>query len=275
MDTDKMIIVIPTHQRVERQITLRSIPDEWRSRTYLVASTEEEADELTDRYRARVFSAPPYVKTIAQKRKFILEWAHKQGFKKLLMLDDDLRFSRREFTDTPDGGFTFKLVKTTDKDVDWALRIVERKLDSFAHVGIGPRQGNNGLTQHRRWNPNYRMIYALGYRVPTVIKRCKLGRIEHREDMDLCLQLLTQGYANRVLIEVVVDQTYNSPGGASAERKIERSNADADKLASWFPNFVKVVERDYKKSIKRKEVTVAWKKAYQWGAERRERTDRR
>lgn len=259
---DALRIVIPTHQRVDRQITLRSIPKHWRDRTYLVASTQDEADELTDRYQARVFSATADVTSIAKKRKFILEWAYDKGFNKILMLDDDLRFSRRVFQELPNDKFTFKLRKAEFADVDWALHKVERKLGGFAHVGIGPRQGNNGLMTYRRWNPNYRMIYALGYHVPTVVKHCELGRIEHREDMELCLQLLTQGFPNRVLIEAVVDQTYNGPGGARSERTIQRSNDDAMKLAKMFPKFVKVVEREYKQSISRKEVTVAWKKAY-------------
>jgi hypothetical protein len=108
-------------------------------------------------------------------------------------------------------------------------------------------------------------MYALGYDVKVVRKRCELGRIEHREDMDYTLQLLTQGYPNGVYVEVCVDQVYNSKGGASLERSVEGSNRDAEKLAKWFPKFVKVVERAYLKSVPRKEVVVSWKKAYEAG----------
>lgn len=270
MATD-LTVIIPTYKRVNRQFTLKNLPREWQRRTVLVANAEESKQFSRLHPQCRIWTVPSSIKTIAQKRKWIIEEAHEQGLEKIIMFDDDLRFARRVFEELPDDKFTFKLRKATDEDVDWALRKVSKMLDKFAHVGIGPRQGNNGLTKYRRWNPNYRMIYALGYRVPTIVKHCELGRIEHREDMDLCLQLLTKGFANRVLIEVVVDQTYNGPGGARDERTMERSNADADKLARWFPRFVKVVERDYKQSIKRREVTVAWKKAYAYGVERRSR----
>lgn len=264
-----LLVMIPTHNRVNRQITLNSIPSSWMHRTLLVCSHGQRKEYKKAHGYVPIIEAPSSVTTIAAKRAWMIEWAHENGVEKILMLDDDLRFARRVFEDTDDGGFTFKLRKADGRDVAWAFGKVEKLLGKFAHVGIGPRQGNNGLTAYRRWNPNYRMIYALGYHVPTLIKSCKLGRIEHREDMDMCLQLLTKGYENRVLIEVVVDQTYNGPGGARDERTMEKSNADAEKLAKWFPEFVKVVERDYKQSIKRREVTVAWKKAAAYGLQRR------
>lgn len=270
LDVSKLLLMIPTHNRLNRQITLSWIPWMWRKRVVMVCSAGQSEEHAAKYKKIRVIEAPPSVKSIAQKRKWMIEWAHRKGYERILMFDDDLRFARREFTNDEGPPYTFKLVKATPQDVDWAFQKVEKMLGKFAHVGIAPRQGNNGLRGYRRWNPNYRMIYALGYHVPTLIKNVKLGRIEHREDMDMCLQLLTKGYPNRVLIEVVVDQSYNGPGGAKDERTVEASNKDAEKLAKWFPDFVKVQERDYKRSIKRKEVVVAWKKAAAHGIQRRD-----
>jgi hypothetical protein len=73
------------------------------------------------------------------------------------------------------------------------------------------------------------------------------------------------------MIDICVDQPFNGIGGVKSQRKFSSSNDDAELLASWFPKFVKVVERAYKQSVPRKEVVVAWKKAYAYGAERRER----
>lgn len=271
-----MMILIPTHGRFGRQFTLREIPKEWLDRTVLVTTHDQYRDHrILYGKDVALWRAPATVKTIAQKRAWMMERARTEGIDKVLMLDDDLRFSRREFEDRADGTWTFKLRKATPADVAWGLRKVERMLDKFCHVGIGARQGNNGILRYRRWNPNFRMMYALGYRVDTVLKKAEFGRIEHREDMDVCLQLLTKGYANRVLVELVCDQVYNSAGGAHDERKIERSNADAGKLARWFPDFVKEVQREYKQSVPRREVVVAWKKAYEYGAERRHARVRR
>lgn len=267
--SDRMRILIPTHKRINRQFTLRYLPPEWRKRTTLVA-THGEAKPLKKAHPdMRIWEAPEHVKTIAQKRQWILEHANGLGIEKILMFDDDLRFSRRVFTDNPDGTWSFKLRMADEADIAWGLRKIEKMLGRFAHVGIGARQGNNGLKTRKRWNPNYRLMYALGLHVPTVMKECELGRIEHREDMDMCLQLLTKGYPNRVLIELTVDQVYNGVGGAREERKVEASNKDADLLASWFPDFVKVQQREYSQSIPRREVIVAWKKAYAYGVQRR------
>jgi hypothetical protein len=265
-----MHIIIPTHNRQGRQFTLREIPPKWLDKVTLVCSYGEARAHAIIYKEVEVWEAPKEVRTIAQKRKWIIEECQHKDMEKILMLDDDLRFSRRKFTELPDDKFTFQLLKAKPEDVDWAFRLVAKKLDTFAHVGIGPRQGNNGIKIHRRWNPNYRMIYCLGYRIPVVAKVCKLGRIEHREDMDITLQLLTKGYENRVLVEVTADQQYNGVGGTRSERKMEASNADAELLASWFPNFIKVIERDYKQSVPRTEVIVAWKKAAEYGLQRRE-----
>jgi hypothetical protein len=110
------------------------------------------------------------------------------------------------------------------------------------------------------------MMYCLGYR-PEILRRvCELGRIEHREDMDYTLQLLRAGYPNRVNYRLAVGQkAYNAKGGASLERTMEASNADAEKLAELHPGLVRVAEKNYKQSIKRKEVVCSWKKAAKEG----------
>lgn len=264
-----MKIIIPTYRRVDRQFTLRCIPKEWRRSTVLVCD-DEDAPKL-EKHDVNIKVVPPKIKTIAQKRAWIIrKWAGH----KILMLDDDLRFCRRDYSKPK----TF-LRQATAEDVSWALNKVAAKLAKFAHVGIAPRQGNNNLeamqrrriakshgaknvmAKHIRWEPNSRMIYALGYDTDVVLEYCRLGRIEHREDMDYTLQLMRHGFENRVLAEVCVDQTYAGPGGARLERTMETSNADAEKLARLHPGYVKVVEKEYKQSIPRKEVICYWKKA--------------
>lgn len=270
---DKMQIVIPTFRRPLKQMTLNGLPKSHYERTTLVVDPVDAA--LLKSLKAKgveLLVHPPEVTSIAKKRKWILEHYAAEGKKKIIMFDDDLRFARRQFAS--DG--SFKLLKATPEDVAWGLAKVEMALDEFLHVGIGPRQGNNGIKGVKRWAQNSRMIYALGYRVSEVVEKCVLGRIEHREDMELCLQLLTKGYPNRVLVEMTCDQVYNAKGGASEERSRSASDADAVKLAEMFPEFVKVVDREYKSSLKRKEVIVGWKKAYDFGrTQRRARRSRK
>jgi hypothetical protein len=252
-----MRIIIPTYGRSQQQVTYGGLPAHWKANTDFYVN-QKDGDKLVGYGIARegsgVFVVPDTVQTIAQKRAYIMSTTKHE---KILMLDDDLRFfSRREGQGT-------KLFQSTDKEVDEAFNSISDLLDSYPHVGISARQGNNNL--EGPLEANTRMVYALGYHIPTILKNCELGRIEHREDMDYTLQLLRKGLENRVLAHFCVDQKYNAPGGASLERTMEASNADAKRLAELHPGLVRVAEKAYKASIPRLEVVCSWKKALEQG----------
>jgi hypothetical protein len=180
------------------------------------------------------------------------------GYDKIIMLDDDLNFSTRiSKNDT-------HLRPIQGEELISEFELIEDKLSpDVPHVGFGPRQGNH--TKEAGWQIG-RMIYSLGYYLPVVVEKCQLGRIETREDMDLTLQLLRKGYPNAVLHTTVADQRqYDAPGGATNERTIESSNADAYKLARLHPGYVRVVDKAYKASVPRKEVVCQWQRALQDG----------
>jgi hypothetical protein len=84
--------------------------------------------------------------------------------------------------------------------------------------------------------------------------------------MDLTLQLLRKGYPNAVWHTTVNDQRrFDAPGGATNERTLVRSNADAHKLAQLHPGYVSITEKTYKASVPRVEVICQWKKALEDG----------
>lgn len=255
-------IVIPTRGRSDSQLTITFLPKELREITTIIAP-KKELFKLSSMF---IDSPPEYVAqpdpewTIAQKRSWIFQWANEQGYDKIIMLDDDLRFSTRI------------------SDDDWHLREIagsellpefERIRDKlgpeFPHVGFGQRQGNQTLTEVG-WKSPGKMCYALAYHVPTVLKECEFNRIALREDMELSLQLLLKGYPNAIWTQTVVDQRkFDAPGGCSSERTIEKSNAEAMKLVELFPDYVSVVERSYKASVPRIEVVCQWQRALQAG----------
>jgi glycosyltransferase involved in cell wall biosynthesis len=256
-----MHIYIPTYRRTHRQRTWQFLSDYWRERTTFVCDKYDAALllEIDGVYERNILIHPKSIKTIAQKRAWIIKNAKERY---ILMLDDDLRFCARTYKS--DG--TFTLPNAKPKAVAAALVNLWDKLSGgeYAHAGFGARQGNNNVAD-RGWRENARMIYALGYDLKVVRKVCRLGRIETREDMDYTLQLLRAGYKNCINVEMVVDQYFNAVGGAREERTMESSNKDAEKLAKLHPGLVKVVERAYKQSIPRKEVVVQWRKALNHG----------
>ena len=250
-----MQIVIPTRGRTNQQLTLNSLPSELRKRTTLVCP-KREASGLFRLYKdVEIVVQPDPSWKIAQKREWIMrEWS-RSGYDKLIMLDDDLSFSTRQSKD----GTSLRPIQ--GEELIPEFQHIEEKLGpEFPHVGFGTRQFNNNVKCG--WKTPSRMIYSLGYYLPIVIKECELGRIQTREDMDVTLQLLRKGYPNAVWHTTVNDQRkYDAPGGATNERTIERSNADAHQLAALHPGYVSVGARDYKASVPRMEVICQWGKA--------------
>lgn len=259
-----MLVVIPTYRRTDRQRTLNALPPEWLEKTIIVCDAEDadvfsktlnfDLGMLVERYPA------DQVQTIAAKRRWIIEQS--QGGElghhdKIVMLDDDLRFSVRK-----EAGTT-KLWQADEDDLGDHLWELERTLDNYAHAGWSMRQGNNNHEDD--YLENTRMCYILGYRPEVLIKECELGRIETREDMDVTLQLLRKGYENHVSTLIAADQWdgYAAAGGCTAPDRIEKSNLDAFDLQHLHAEFVSIRWKGYAASVPRVEVKCAWKKAYE------------
>lgn len=263
----KLRLYIPTYRRTDFQKTFGLLPRKWKKRVTFVCDVEDEPKlrKLLKREPyAKLWVVPKSITTIAKKRSWIIE---NTSSKILMMFDDDLRFCSRKYKTSVRLGDKSSQLNSTHEQIDEALMRIQKMLHRYAHVGISAKQGNNNMPG-RGFAKNVRMIYGLGYQVGVVRKFCRLGRIEHREDMDYTLQLLRKGFANRVLLDHCVDQLYNTPGGASVDRKQKDSDRDAELLAKLHKPFVKVVEKKYKVSMIRKEVVCSWKKAFAQGQRR-------
>jgi hypothetical protein len=259
-----MQIIIPTRGRTNQQLTLASLPKELKQRTTLVCPKREvfKLSGLSD--DVKVVAQPDDNWTIAKKREWILQEWHSMGHEKVIMLDDDLRFATR-ISETD-----WHLKEIRGKELIPEFDLLENMLGlEIPHVGFGPRQGNNRLSEVG-WKSPGRMCYSLGFYLPIVIREVELGRIETREDMDITLQLLRKGYPNAIWNTTVNDQRkFDAPGGATDERTMERSNQDAFKLASLHPGYVSTVEKDYSASVPRIEVICQWQKALEDGVRSR------
>lgn len=261
-----MRIYIPTRGRTNRQITLSHLAGtKFREHTTLVCPSTESA---TFRHRYPWLDVLEQLDddfTITKKREWIMHHAVACGHEKIVMFDDDLHFYIRR-DDVPD-----RLRYTKSADVDVWISELESKLSvEIPHAGFGARQGNNN--REAGWQTPDRMMLALGYHLPTVLREVELGRIETREDMDVALQLLRKGFPNAVCHTFVVGQEgagYAATGGCSGQRTTETSNADAHRLAELHPGYVRVVERAYRSSVPRAEVVCSWAKALRDGTRSR------
>jgi hypothetical protein len=255
-----MKIIIPTRGRVDNQLTFRNLPKELQERTILVCPKSEKF--WLEKYKCTTLVQPEEITTIAEKRKWIFDTAVADGIDKIVMLDDDLRFAvRRE--DDP-GLFR----KAEPEDIIEAFTQLETLLcEEIPHAGFAVRgSGIGDAAKKGGWQlTGKRMMYSLGYYVPTVKDHAIFGRIGTHEDMDITLQLLRKGFINAVNFSFVTDQAFGKPGGCDKERTIEKNNADALKLAELHPGYVRVVQKDYKASVPRIEVVCSWQKALQDG----------
>jgi hypothetical protein len=258
-----MSVVIPSKGRMGAQYTIGNLPEDWCERVHLVVD-ESDACEVPqyDLRGATVHVHPPDIDTIAKKRQWIVENHARFGSPKIVMLDDDLKFSVRR----PGGDYT-SLFKPTDEELSVAFYTLELYLDTYVHAGWSMRQGNNQCEDDTV--ENARMCFALGYRCDWIMQMVENGfvemnRVSVREDMDMTLQLLRAGRPNHVDFTVAVDQVkgFAAPGGCTDERTLEVSDAEALRLAELHPGLVRVVDKEYEGSPMRKEVVVSWKKAF-------------
>jgi hypothetical protein len=192
---------------------------------------------------------------LPEKREWIIKTWHDAGYTKILMLDDDLVFATRNAR---------RLPKSTDEELIAAFQRIEDKLGpdpEFVHVGFGQRQFNNHIAEVG-WKTPGKMQCALGYYLPVVAKEVRWDLVLLKSDYCASLQLLLKGYANAVWTETVVEQArgFDAPGGCSTYRTVAMSDAEAWRLQRLYPEYVSVVDRDYK-GLARKEVVVQWKKA--------------
>ena len=267
-----MKIIIPTHNRVHKQVTLNSIPEKIRDDVILVSSLKSEAEELRELYPSNEVLIAKGIKGIAAKRQWIMK---NIVASKILMLDDDMYFfgrcpyKHREYKgrwklspDAPEGTKLLSVKYASDAKLITMFGRISKQLNAQAHVGISSRMGND--CEEQSWKLNGRMMHAIGYNRETFFKEnLNFGEVKFREDFNITLHLLRRGYSNSIFYDICcAPGTYGATGGVSAERTVEGSDKEALKLKRIHPDFVRIKEKEYN-NVPRKEVTIQWKKAYE------------
>lgn len=286
-------LVIPTHARPRRQITLRNLPPVLRKRTLIVTSTNEDAKLIRELYdHDPTMIAVARVGSIAEKRHWIMKYVARPY---IFMMDDDIDFFSRcpvRYRHWNNGQWLVKpqfhksnpnvknpvtlMVKATPEDCVRCFQAIEQKFKSkpthdatardrglpYAGVAMGFRMHNDKVQDD--WVYNARLMYAFGINREIYLKeRLRFDEVFCREDFNITLRLLRAGFPNAIYMDFMSSpKDYGAEGGASTERSMERSDKEADRLARLHPDYVKVKFKDYKTGIPRKEVNVQWKKAY-------------
>lgn len=252
-----MNIYIPTLNRVGRQPTLKSIPNNWLPYTKLVVHISEEK-EYINKY-GRDIVLPTKEQGIANVRQWIMEQAQS---KYALFLDDDMVFGTR-ITGTT------RLRNSTKKDMDdMFILLLDWLEEGLIHVGISQRAGNNRILDDFVEVSRMNNVYA--YNVQRFINEdIKFNRLQVMEDFDVTLSLLKKGIKNRVSYKYVWGQRKSGDDGGCSEYRTPQVQHDAAiQLSKLHSGLVRIISKESKEQWRgfdnkfRTDVVISWKKAY-------------
>lgn len=274
-----LTLIIPTHGRVNKQITLAALPVKLQNEVILVSSLAEEAKQLRALYPKNEVVVAKGTTSIATKRHWIMK---NIAGKMLFMMDDDIAFfercpaewrvweqHRKAYAlapNAPAGSALMKRLYPSDPKLLSLFQDMDKHVattKNLAMIGIAHRRHSD--KKKESWEINSRMMYAFGVDKAIYAKeRFRFDAVGLREDFHVVLSALERGYECHNYLELLNNEygAFGAAGGCSGERSMEYSDAQCYELQRLHPSFVKVVDRAYTTSTVRKEVVVAWKKAF-------------
>lgn len=211
------LILIPTYQRVEVQLTWNCIPPEYQQITKLIVHPEE-----AGRHRVR---RRKYFTTELQGtgHAAMREYVYKQfpGKKVLYMEDDYFNFQRYD-----EGQGVFR--NFTKHDWDVFISTMDNALEHYQRVGVIPYL--NEVPEHNDlvYEGDNRLCGGLNginlRTIPrTIIDAIDFHFTEVYEDTHLHMELLKHGVTNTCFSEFRYSTNLGSPGGLTQWREANRS----------------------------------------------------
>lgn len=261
-------ILIPTYKRADRlrdssgQHTLAYLDSSLEDRTVLIVRESEKEDYLPvcEVYDVGIHTIPDNVDGIRGTRNECLKWAKNKNIEKLIMIDDDLRLSKK-----PDA----KTYRTFVADLGHFQEMVDDLLDhcssEYPVVGITARQFSNGKTEP--YEENTRIIQVFCLHIPTILKEkvnfTMCPNLVFMTDYAFTLTMLQRGYKNLCLNTYCRDDNTQTPGGCAEYRDADSATKAAIALYRAFPKVVKpYVKTSGTWGAQRVNVRISWKKAY-------------
>ena len=266
-------IVIPTLNRVNKQISFRNLPDKYKQKVYFIVREHEEK-QMKEKYlnptfevkAANVIVLPKNIPTgLPATKIFILEYFKND---KIYMIDDDLTFSRKlpntEKIPNKKGIITkWRTIKMVEHDFDELFNEMENYMkDGYVHGAINisstPPSG-------RYWPRNYngKIGGNVFLDIPNLPKDVEYYRYcKTAEDYETNLQLLKKGFKNIIFTDFTASEKTGAPGGCATYRTLDMHNKSQLELHERHPDVVKIREKKTKDDKIRLDLTIYWKKAY-------------
>jgi len=225
---DKLLIYIPTLGREGRQITLKSIPEEWKDRVFLVCPSAEnhEWDNRID--------VPEYcIGSVAKTRQFILDSSES---KFVGMLDDDLSFYERD---------SIILTKTTRlESIEKYFSLMESWLMSgdVYCTQANSFMSHNNPEEYYYGKPSHSHFVNRDY---LKSKDIRFDALSYFEDFHVPLSVLECGKRLRISGKYIAkEKEANASGGCSINRTADNNKTAMYKLQELHPKYVTLKEEE-------------------------------
>lgn len=252
-----MRYIITSLSRVRDQRTLLALPDSISDQVEIWVQDQEQ--ELYDLYWEGVHVLPPHITRLGPTREFLIR--HYWG-EKIVLMDDDLHWLWREDVTR------WQLTVPPPWAIELMFTEIEAALDTYAHVGISGREGNN---REMAYSVNCtRYMRVLCYNTALWPDGIMADRLDGMSDFDTNLQLLRAGLPSLVFYRWAQGQrSTQAAGGCATYRTHDTHAAEVLAMLELHSGLVTPVQKRNRSGGEfgvRDEVQVAWKQALGWEA---------
>lgn len=260
-------IYVPTRgrARLDLQYTVKMFPAAIRAMTNLVVRPDEAAsyEPIAQQLGVGLVLRPETCANLSQTLEWIIH-EHADPARTAIMLDDDLRFSVR--IDQEDPTLT-SLRAAEEDDVATILNTLDELVrEGYPMAGVSARFGNNNKKTFVEYCGRQMQVHAVD---PAFFRKedIRPSSVICKSDFFMTLSVLTAGEQNAIINWATVDQAKgsNAEGGVSVYRDFDTLNEGAERLRSFFPRYVSVVQKTTRwKGIDRpfNDVRIQWRKAF-------------
>lgn len=252
-----MQIIITTFQREKQLKILKQLPPSlYKFTTFFTRLDRYDILREIVPKKIRVCANPMDIDGIADIRQRCINRISKG---KVWIIDDQVNFVDRDKSEF------------TDKDFVTLYKLIKKRLNYYAQVGISPRVFNNiQLNDDHEIGRAYStyglrtdIMQQLGIRFDGMYQLNK--EVKYYEDFYITLSFLSMGFKNLIIDKYYFIYSHGIKGGNSTERTLKRQDLSAKALAKRFPNLVKLTKKKggWKNGMgDRTEVKIQWKKAF-------------
>lgn len=265
-------LIIPTLGRINKQKTYNNLPEKWQKRVSFVVQPHEAA-QMKALYGSKVLVLPPEIKGLSPTRQWI--WDTFYGTRHMV-LDDDMEYFKYKGPAPEHLDTKWETRDMSDAEFDDAFETFNRWCDDeqIYHGGFSTSWVVPDLKYWPQQN-NVRIMTNSYFDSKNLPRNIVWDKLPTSQDFHANLQLLTQGFANRITTRyrVSISET-NADGGCSEYRTIELSNQVHTQLAEMYPDYVKLKSKTLAngpwKGQERITCHIQWAKAYKDAIKKKE-----